>query len=54
LAVLKSASQLPLERWLTAEKAPEGCREARLFFEELIETHIERKLVTRPLLAEEA
>ena len=53
LALLRAARQLPLDRWLAAEKAPPGCREARLFFEELIESHIERKLVTRALLREE-
>jgi len=53
LAAVQAACQAPLERWLAAEKAPPGCREARRFFEELIETHVERKLVTRDLLAEE-
>ncbi len=52
LELFKTARQSPLERWLRDQKAPPGCREARLFFEELIESHLERKLVTRPLLAE--
>lgn len=53
LAMVQAACQAPLDRWLAAEKAPEGCREARRFFEELIESHLERKLLTRRLLAEE-
>ncbi len=42
-----------IEEWLQSEKAPAGGRELRLFLEGLIESHLERKLVTRPLLAEE-
>ena len=53
LTSLKSARELPLDRWLAAQAEPLGCREARVFFEELIESHIERKLVTRPVLAEQ-
>ncbi len=53
LAVAKSADRTPLDRWLATEKGPPGGREARLFLEELIESHLERKLVTRPLLGEE-
>ncbi len=49
-AMVQRACSIPLERWLAEEKAPAGCREARRFFEEIIETHLERKLVTRPLL----
>jgi DNA repair protein RecO (recombination protein O) len=48
-----SGCQLTLDRWLVGEKAPAGVREARRFLEELIESHVEKKLVTRPLLAEE-
>ncbi len=53
LAMIRTANQLPLDRWLAGQPAPPGCREARIFLEELVESHIERKLVTRPLLAEE-
>lgn len=53
LAMVQTACQSPLARWLAAEKAPAGCREARRFFEELIEGHLERRLVTRAQLAEE-
>jgi len=53
LLKLAAACQGTLERWFAAEKSPVGLREARRFFEELIESHLERKLVTRELLAEE-
>ena len=53
LLKLTAACQGTLERWFAAGKPPEGLREARRFFEELIESHLERKLVTRELLAEE-
>lgn len=45
--------QGPLDRWLTSDKEPPGVREARRFLEEVIESHLEKKLVTRPLLADE-
>jgi len=53
LAMVRAACPGPLDRWLAGEKPPAGCREARRFFEELIETQADRKLVTRPLLTEE-
>jgi DNA repair protein RecO (recombination protein O) len=53
LQMVRTACPAPLDRWLAGEKAPADCLEARRFFEELIETHAERKLVTRPLLSEE-
>jgi len=49
----RAGCQASLDKWLAAEKALPGCREARRFFEEVIESHLERKLVTRDLLAEE-
>jgi len=52
-ATVHAACQSSLDRWLAAEKAPPGCREARRFFEELIATHVDKKLVTRGLLADE-
>ncbi len=52
-AVVQRACAAPLERWLSEEKAPAGCWEARRFLEEIIETHAEKKLVTRSLLEEE-
>ena len=53
LSMVQAACQAPLDRWLAQEKAAPGVREARGFFEELIESHIERRLVTRAALAEE-
>jgi DNA repair protein RecO (recombination protein O) len=53
LAVAKTLRHLPLDRWLTTEKPTPEPTEARHFFEQLIETHAEKKLVTRDLLNEE-
>jgi len=53
LATAQRACAAPLDQWLAAEKAPPGVCEARRFFEEVIESHAERKLVTRAMLAEE-
>ncbi len=53
LAMVRTACQGPLDRWMVQEKAPAGCQQARRFFEEVIESHAERKLVTRSLLEEE-
>ena len=53
LGMLATRCQGALDHWLAGDKAPAGVREARRFFEELIESHLERKLVTRELLAGE-
>lgn len=53
LAMVRSACHTPLEKWLTGEKAPAGCREARHFLEEIIETHTEKQLITRKMMEEE-
>ena len=50
LSMVKAACHVPLDKWLAQEKAPPGCREARHFFEEIIESHTERKLVTRQMM----
>jgi len=52
IATVRAGCQRPLERWISEEKAPPGCREARRFLEELIEAHAERKLVTRAMMEE--
>jgi DNA repair protein RecO len=52
IAAVRAGCQRPLERWLSEEKAPPGCREARRFLEDLIEVHAERKLVTRAMMEE--
>jgi len=51
-AALRAGCRRPLEQWMREEKAPD-CREARRFLEELIETHADRKLVTRAMMEEE-
>lgn len=51
--VVLTYCQGPLDRWLVGDKEPPGVREARHFLEEVIESHLERKLVTRPMLDEE-
>jgi len=51
-AVVAAGCRMQLERWIKEEKAPAGCRGARRFLEDLIETHAERKLVTRAMMEE--
>ena len=53
LGMVRASCQMPLDKWLAQEKSPAGCREARHFFEEMIESHTEKKLVTRQMMAEE-
>jgi DNA repair protein RecO (recombination protein O) len=52
LATMCAGCRTPLEQWISQEKSPPGCREARRFLEELIEAHAERKLVTRAMMDE--
>jgi len=49
---VRAGCQKPLERWISEEKPPAGCLEARRFFEDLIETHAEHRLVTRGMMEE--
>jgi DNA repair protein RecO (recombination protein O) len=53
LALAATLRQSPLDRWQASGRAPDGCREARRFLEEVVETHAGKRLVTRPLLAQE-
>lgn len=53
LAAIRSGCKASLMDWLVSEKPAAGSREARRFFEEVIESHLEKKLVTRPLLDHE-
>ena len=53
LSFVRTARQATLDQWLAAEKSPAGCREARLFLEEVIDSHAEKPLVTRKLLEED-
>lgn len=50
VATMRSAR---IEQWLEREAAPPGTRELRRLLEQVIEAHLERKLRTRALLAEE-
>jgi recombinational DNA repair protein (RecF pathway) len=52
IATVRAGCQRPLERWMSEGKAPPGLGEARKFLEDLIETHAERKLVTRAMMEE--
>jgi hypothetical protein len=51
--MVETACRTPLDRWIASEKAPAGCREARRFFEAVIESHTERRLLTRQMMEEE-
>lgn len=42
-----------VEQWVESEPAAPGTRELRRLLEQIIETHLERKLTTRAMLAEE-
>ncbi len=53
LAVIREFGSARIEQWLAAQKASPGSRELRRFLESVIESQLERKLTTRPLLAEE-
>lgn len=53
LALVGEFRSTRLEEWLKTNKAPPGSRELRRFLEQVIESHLERKLATRPLLADE-
>jgi DNA repair protein RecO (recombination protein O) len=53
LARIREACRGPLDRWTLSEPAPPGTRQVRLFLEEVIEAHLEKKLVTRGMLEEE-
>jgi DNA repair protein RecO (recombination protein O) len=51
LALAENLRSLRLDEWIGAEPAPSSLAETREFLEELIEGHVERKLITRPILA---
>ncbi len=53
LKMVKTACSQPLEKWLAEGKAPAGFREARRFLEEIIESHTEKRLITRQMMEEE-
>lgn len=53
LEMVRTACLRPLETWLDEQQAPAGCREARRFLEEIIESHTEKRLITRQMMEEE-
>lgn len=53
LRLAQTARQSTLDAWLAAEKPPPSSREARCFFEELVASQVEKRLVTREFLAED-
>jgi DNA repair protein RecO (recombination protein O) len=52
LTCVVSHCQATLDRWLGEGKPSEGLLETRHFLEQLIEAHLEKKLITRPMLDE--
>ncbi len=52
LNMIQAACRQPLDKWLQ-EKPPAGTREARLFLEEMIESHTEKKLISKKMMEEE-
>lgn len=53
LALAQSLRQSPLDRWLASAKETPEVVECRRFLEEVIESHAEKKLITRGMLNEE-
>jgi DNA repair protein RecO (recombination protein O) len=53
LGLIPAFRSVRIEQWIEKEPAPPGTRELRRLLEQVIEAHLERKLATRPLLAEE-
>lgn len=53
LSMLRVARETALDRWISDEREPAGASEARCLLEELLESHLEKKLVTRTLLADD-
>jgi len=52
LAEVQCACGAPLEKWMDAKIKPQGTTHVRNFFESLVEAHVERRLITRGLIAE--
>jgi DNA repair protein RecO len=52
LAETQTACARLLEKWMEESAIPRFCRDVRSFLEFLVESQLERKLVTRGLLAE--
>jgi DNA repair protein RecO (recombination protein O) len=54
LAAVRAACQQPLEAWLEQGKAVAGIGDARKFFEDIIESHADKRLVTRQMMGGES
>ncbi len=52
LSYVESARQMALDHWLADTKPPAGVISARRFFEEVLESHLEKPLATRRMLEE--
>lgn len=52
LADVQQACGAPLEKWMNAKDKPKGISDVRNFLESLVEAHVERRLITRGLIAE--
>jgi DNA repair protein RecO (recombination protein O) len=53
LDTVRRGCKASLADWLIVEKPATGSRQVRRFFEEVVESHLEKKLITRPLLSTE-
>jgi DNA repair protein RecO (recombination protein O) len=53
LGLIDAFRSTRIEQWIEKEVAPPGTRELRRLLEQIIETHLEKKLATRALLADE-
>ncbi|TAM82669.1 MAG: DNA repair protein RecO [Acidobacteria bacterium] len=53
LGLIPSFRAARIEQWIENEAAPPGTRELRRLLEQIIEAHLEKKLTTRAMLADE-
>jgi DNA repair protein RecO (recombination protein O) len=53
LALIPAFRTVRIEQWIEKEEALHGTRELRRLLEQIIEAHLEKKLTTRAMLAEE-
>jgi len=53
LSLIPAFRTIHIEQWIEKEPAAPGTRELRRLLEQIIEAHLERKLTTRAMLAEE-
>ncbi len=53
LELIPAFRSAPIEEWIQKEAAPPGTRELRRMLEQIIEAHVEKKIATRAMLADE-